>query len=207
MKLFALLTVFTFGVSNAAGEYNVLLTNMVSALELRQGTLEASFTNRLASSLMSATNVLERSNMELVYAIALTDIAEENLDGKKLLPPAKSMCSNLLYSTELPPVDWHRDAAGLILTGIFSFSGRHKDSRRIATNGVFRTSDGFPCSSDRMLWNAIARHLDVEGLSLAEAKRCYAAVACLMDDSHCDVFAYTNGLPEMIVVKIKEIIR
>ena len=42
-------------------------------------------------------------------------------------------------------------------------------------------------------------------LSVQDAIRCYSAVAVLADDPSSNVYSYTNGLPETILVKIREI--
>ena len=58
---------------------------------------------------------------------------------------------------------------------------------------------------DISLWNAIARHLEVQGLSINEALRCYAAIAALTESSSSNVTYYTNVLPESILIKIREL--
>lgn len=189
----------------AQSNYCAVLTNMVTALRQPRGTLDASFTNQLALCAGSITNASHLANVNIVQAISLTDVAEDDLTGDALLPLAASICSNILASLELPSNAWQRGAAGITLSGINSFDGKRLLACYAVTNGVVATAHNISSADDIYLWNAIAKHLDVEGLTVQEALRCYAAVAIIGNDSTCDITSYTNGLPESVLVKIREL--
>ena len=185
--------------------YNIALTNMIDALVRPNGTLDSSFTNQLAAYTVGMMNALHVANIDLVRAISLVDMAEEEAAGDNLLPQAIAICSNMLASTGLPTNTWQRGVAGVVLVGIYSFDGKRSAARYNAINCVSLAAHSISLDEDFVLWNAIAKHLDVEGLSVQDAIRCYSAVAVLADDPSSNVYSYTNGLPETILVKIREI--
>ncbi len=205
MKRIPTIVFFVCECAFAQVDYNTMLTNMVNALEQPKGTLNVSFTNQLAVCAGSMTNVFCSANVNLVRAISLVDVAEEEMSSDVLLPQAVSICSNLLTSTDLSSNAWQRGVAGVVLSGIYSFDGKRSDACNVITNDVVAEANGISLADDIYLWNAIANHLDVEGLSVQDALRCYAAIAILVDDSGCDVSFYTNGLPASVLVKIRDI--
>ena len=188
----------------AQGDYSIALTNMIDGLQRTHGTLEAAFTNQLAAYAEELTNVFHFANVNLVRAISLVDIAEEDVNGGEMLPPAITLCSNILNSAELPPASWQKGVAGIVMTGINTFEGKRSDACGSATNATVLSAHNITLEEDIRLWNSIASHLDVEGLSVQDAVRCYAAIALLNDNPSCNVSSYTNGLPESILIKVRE---
>lgn len=185
--------------------YGTALTNMVCALEQPRATLDASFTNRLSSWAEETTNFSHVANIDLVRAISYADIAEDDMSGDTLLPRVISICSNIVNSATLPTNAWQRGAAGVIMSGVYSFDGKYSVAHSVATNCMLSTAYEYPLGDDLSLWNAIARHLDVQGLSIGEALRCYAALAILAESPSGNVTSYTNALPESILIKIREL--
>lgn len=188
-------------------QYMEQLTNMVSALRRQRGTLDVSFTNQLSICMEGETNEFHKANVAIVSAISFADIAEAKLCGDVLLPRSISICSNLLMSSALPSDAWQKGAASIVLAGVYSFDGQYRLARNAATNHLFQTEYGIDSEEDRALWGAISSHLDVDGLSVYDAKRCYAALASIMDGAMCDVSSFTNGLPESVLAKIRDIAR
>lgn len=185
-------------------DYSIALTNMIDGLQRPHGTLDAAFTNQLVVYAEELTNVSQSANVNLVRAISLADIAEEDVNGDEMLPPAIAICSNILNSTELPSAAWQKGVAGIVMTGINTFEGKRSNACSSATNVTVLSSHNISLEEDLRLWNSIASHLDVEGLSVQDAVRCYAAIALLNDNPSCGVSSYTNGLPESILIKIRE---
>ena len=177
-------------------DYSTALTNMVWALEQPRATLDASFTNRLSTWVGEATNVSHVANIELVRAISYADIAENDMSGDTLLPQIFLTCSNIVNSTVLPTNAWQRGAAGVIMSGVYSFDGNYSIAHSVATNCMLSATYDSPLGEDISLWNAIARHLEVQGLSINEVLRCYAAIAVLTESPSSNVTSYTNALPE-----------
>lgn len=186
-------------------DYGTALTNMVWALEQPRATLDASFTNRLSTWVGEATNVSHVANIELVRAISYADIAENDMSGDTLLPQIFLTCSNIVNSTVLPTNAWQRGAAGVIMSGVYSFDGNYSIAHSVATNCMLSATYDSPLGEDISLWNAIARHLEVQGLSINEVLRCYAAIAVLTESPSSNVTSYTNALPESILMKIREL--
>ena len=186
-------------------DYGTALSNMVYALESPRATLDAAFTNRLASWAGETANACHVANVNLVRAISYTDIAEDELSGDVLLPEAILLCSNIIDSVNIPSNAWQRGAAGVVLSGINSFDRRHSIACAAATNSMLSTVNSASTAEDILLWNAIACHLQVEGLSVSEALRCYAAIALLSESPSSNIVSYTNALPETILVKIREL--
>ena len=186
-------------------DYGTALTNMVWALEQPRATLDASFTNRLSTWVGEATNVSHVANIELVRAISYADIAEDDMSGDTLLPQIFLTCSNIVNSTVLPTNAWQRGAAGVIMSGVYSFDGKYSIAHSVATNCMLSATYDSPLGEDISLWNAIARHLEVQGLSINEVLRCYAAIAVLTESPSSNVTSYTNALPESILMKIREL--
>ncbi len=205
MKQFAIVVAMIGNCACAQLNYDAILTNMVAALEQPGGTLDSAFTNQLAVHSDGITNVFHAANINLVRAISMVDVAEDDLSGNVLLPQAISICSNLLMSAILPGNAWQRGAAGIVLSATYSFDGMRQDARRVATNAVLLAVQNVSLPEDVCLWNAIAKHLDVEGLSVNDALQCYAAIAILSDDPLYDVCSYTNGLPASVLGRIMEI--
>ena len=186
-------------------DYGTALTNMVWALEQPRATLDASFTNRLSTWVGEATNVSHVANIELVRAISYADIAEDDMSGDTLLPQIFLTCSNIVNSAVLPTNAWQRGAAGVIMSGVYSLDGKYSIAQSVATNCMLLATYDSPLGEDISLWNAIARHLEVQGLSINEALRCYAAIAVLTESPSSNVTSYTNALPESILMKIREL--
>ncbi len=185
--------------------YGTALTNMVCALEQPRATLDTAFTNRLSTWVEETTNFSHVANIDLVRAISYADIAEDDMSGDTLLPQIFSICSNIVNSATLPTNAWQRGAAGAIMSGVYSFDGKYSIAHSIATNCMLSTTYEDPLDEDLSLWNAIARHLEVQGLSINEALRCYAALAVLAGAPSGNVTSYTNALPESILTKIREL--
>lgn len=203
--LFAAISAAIPGGVSAHPQYGAVLTNMVEALSAPRATLQVSFTNQLAVCSASETNSAHKANIDLVYAIALADLSAEELSGSILLPKATSICSNLLQSAELPRTAWQRGAAGIVLTGIYLFEGKREAARCLSTNVLSSTACNLDHGEDTVLWNAIARHFEVEGLSVCDSLRCFSAIACLLNDGMSDVSAYTNCLPSSICERIGQL--
>ena len=177
-------------------DYGTALTNMVWALEQPRATLDASFTNRLSTWVGEATNVSYVADIELVRAISYADIAENDMSGDTLLPQIFLTWSRIVSSTVLPTNAWQRGAAGGIMSGVYSFDGNYSIAHSVATNCMLSATYDSPLGEDISLWNAIARHLEVQGLSINEVLRCYAAIAVLTESPSSNVTSYTNALPE-----------
>lgn len=186
-------------------DYGTVLTNMVCTLELPRATLEASFTNRLSTWVGETTNVSRLANIDLARAISYADIAENDMSGDILLPQIFLLCSNIVHSAVLPTNAWQRGAAGVIMSGVYSFDGKYSIAHCVATNSMLSATYATPCDEDISLWSAIAGHLEVQGLSVNDALRCYAAIAILAESPSSNVSSYTNALPESILVKIREL--
>ena len=91
------------------------------------------------------------------------------------------------------------------MSGVYSFAGKYSIAHSVATNCMLSATYDSPLGEDISLWNAIARHLEVQGLSINEALRCYAAIAVLTESPSSNVTSYTNALPESILMKIREL--
>ena len=200
-----LIGIMLCGSAWAEFSYETALTNMVCALEQPRATLDASFTNRLTTWVEEATNFFHVANIDIVRAISYADIAEDEMSGDALLPRIFSICSNIVNSATLPTNAWQRGAASVIMSGVYSFDGKHSIAHSVATNCMLSTTYEDPLGEDLGLWNAIARHLEVQGLSISEALRCYAALAVLAESPSGNVTSYTNALPESILIKIREL--
>lgn len=185
-------------------DYSTMLTNMVDALVRPNGTLDAVFTNQLAVYASETTNVFHLADINIVRAISLTDVAEEYLVGDALLPQATSLCSNTLTCTSIPVDAWQRGAAGIVLAGIYSFDGKRADACSVLTNNAVMAAHSISNSDDIALWNALAKHLCVDGLCVQDAIRCYAAIAVIDNDPTCNITSYTNGLPETVLSNVRE---
>lgn len=205
MKQIILIGIVLCGNAWAECDYGIALTNMVCALEQPRATLVASFTNRLSTWIGETTNVSHVANMDLVRAISYADIAEDDMSGDTLLPQVFLICSNIVNSVALPTNAWQRGAAGVIMSGVYSFDGKHSIAHGIATNCISSATYELTLGEDISLWNAMAKHLEVQGLSVNEALRCYAAIAALAGSPSCNVTSYTNALPESILIKIREL--
>ena len=203
MKRIVLIAIVLCGSAWAECDYGIALTNMVCALERPRATLDASFTNRLLTWARGMTNVSHVANIDLVRAISYADIAEDDMSGDAWLPRAFLLCSNILNSATLPTDAWQRGAAGVIMSGVYAFDGRRSLAHLVATNCMASATYAIPLGEDASLWNAMARHLEVQGLSINEALRCYAAIAVLIESPSSDVSSYTNTLPESILMKIR----
>lgn len=203
MKQVILVCIVFCGSVWAECDYGTALGKMVYALERPRATLDASFTNQLSSWREETTNVFHIANIDLVRAISYADIAEDDMSGDSLLPQVFSICSNIVNSATLPANAWQRGAAGGIMSGVYSFDGKYSAAHRVATNCLLSATYATSSNEDGILWNAIARHLEVQGLSINEALRCYAALAVLVESPSNDVVSYTNGLPEAILAKIR----
>ena len=189
----------------AQSGYDGMLTNMVTALEQNGGTLNVSFTNQLAFCAGEITNVVHLANINLVRAISLVDVAEYALSGDIVLPQAVSICSNILTSTELPWNAWQRGVSGIVLSSIYSFDGKRAAACCAITNDVIMAAHDITLAEDIYLWGAIAKHLYVDGLTVQNALRCYAAVAVVDNDPTRSITSYTNGLPESVLARIREL--
>jgi hypothetical protein len=205
MKPIILIGIVLCGNAWAECNYGTALTNMVYALEQPRATLDASFTNQLATWIGDTTNVFHVANIDLVRAISYADIAEDDISGDALLPQVFLICSNIMNSVTLPTNVWQRGAAGVIMSGVYSFDGKYSIAHSVATNCMLSATYELPLGEDISLWNAMARHLEVQGLSIDEALRCYAAIAVLTESPSSNVTSYTNALPESILVKIREL--
>lgn len=206
MKRIVLLLVLVGGCSVAWCDYSDVLTNMVSALSRRNGTTEATVTNLLEVAGNEVTNPTHRANIDLVRAISFTDISDLERVGDELIPQAVVMCSNVLHSTALPSNAWQRASAGAVLSGIYMFDGKYQEALQTATNAMTLSVCEAFTEEDVSLWGAIANHLEIPGASAAEALRYSAAEALLIEDSSAFVVPYTNGLPELILQKIRAIV-
>jgi hypothetical protein len=204
MQRFVLIVVFFCKCIYAQSVYDAVLTNMVTALNQPGGTLKSDFTNQLNVCINVVTNKSHSANLKLVQAISLADMAEEHLGGGVLLGQALSICSNISMSAELPCIAWQRGAAAIIQSGVFAFEGNRVAACHTITNEIVQAAHNIQNVSDFYLWRAIAKHLFVDGLTVQEALRCYAAIALLNNDSAADVSFYTNGLPRSICSRIQE---
>lgn len=205
MKHIILICIVLCGSAWAEWDYGTALTNMAYALEQPRATLDVSFTNRLSTWIGEATNASHVANIDLVRAISYTDIAEDDMSGDTLLPQVFLICSNIVNSAVLPTNAWQRGAAGVIMSGVYSFDGKYSIAHSVATNCMLSATYELPLCEDISLWNSIARHLGVQGLSINEALRCYAAIAVLTEHPSSNVTSYTNALPESILIKIREL--
>lgn len=204
MKRFVLIIVLFCKCIYAQPVYDVVLTNIVTALNQPGGTLKSDFTNQLHSCINVVTNKSHSANLKLVQAISLADMAEEHLGGDILLSQAVSICSNISTSVELPCAAWQRGAAAIIQSGVFTFEGNRVAACRAITNEIVQAACNIQNVNDFYLWSAIAKHLFVDGLTVQEALRCYAAIALLSNDRASNVLFYTNGLPRGICSRIQE---
>lgn len=197
MKYLAIIMAIICRCACAQSDYGGILTNMVTALKQNGGTLNASFANQLASR--------AGDNINLVRAISLVDVAEYALNGDIVVPHAISICSNILTSTEIPLNAWQKGVSGIVLSSIYSFDGKRSAACCAITNDVVMAAHDIVHAEDVYLWEAIAKHLYVEGLTVKNAMRCYAAVAIAGNDPTCNITTYTNGLPESVLVRIREL--
>ena len=186
--------------------YYSVLTNMVTALHEPNGTVSTSHTNQLVDSGMSFSNEIHRININLVYAISLVDICERDLSGDVLLPQAISICSNILTSSHINSNAWQKGVAGIVLSNIYSFDGKRLEAYSIMTNNNVFSSYVISNGEDSYLWNGIAEHLKIDGLSVIDAIRCYTAVSKINIGSKSDISSYTNGLPQTILIKLTDLI-
>ena len=205
MKYLAIIMAIICRCACAQSDYGGILTNMVTALKQNGGTLNASFANQLASGAGEITNAVHLSNINLVRAISLVDVAEYALNGDIVVPQAISICSNILTSTEIPLNAWQKGVSGIVLSSIYSFDGKRSAACCAITNDVVMAAHDIVHAEDISLWEAIAKHLYVEGLTVKNAMRCYAAVAIAGNDPTCNITTYTNGLPESVLVRIREL--
>ena len=204
-QIIILIGIVLCGSAWAGCDYGTALTNMVCALEQPRATLDASFTNLLSTWGAETTNVSHVANIDLVRAISYADIAEDDMSGDILLPQIFLICSNIVNSAVLPTNAWQRGAAGVIMSGVYSFDGKHSIAHSVATNCMVSATYDPPLDGDISLWNAIAQHLEVQGLTINEALRCYAAIAVLAESPSSNVTSFTNALPESILIKIREL--
>lgn len=210
-KFAALMLSCSVAVAACAGmqvELDAILADFASS----DRNVKFGIANKL-DSLLSETNSAEtRSVCKLLKAELLlkrADIASP--DAEELYSPdayheTTNICASLMEEFSEGSPSWQFYAAAALETEALSLDGRHEDAFRVATNALSRLSGhgGFNIET-----NVCKALFGMEALSAGDVElvlKSTAAISLSVSDKGADISAYTNGLPESLILPIRELI-
>ena len=181
--------------------YATLCTNVVAALGDGKRLTSPAFTNQMHA-YRSDVDIRVRSLAELALSDALLTMCDELSDFEAYEEGCR-LCSNVLFSAELPVRSWQKSVASVLYVGNLAMDGKYKCARTVCEAGLSVHLASPTTDVEHAVWAAIAAHDLVPEISITNALNLCAALSLLGCGETSGLPAYTNGLPTQAMDKIR----
>lgn len=186
--------------ASAIDIYHVFCTNSAAIIS-RSCVSEDEWravTNCVSEFVAVSTNVLEVSSAQLLSAVALYALYEENCDIEAL-DNCSNICSSILHEQAGRADLWQRGAASAILASVLATDSKYEDAFAACTNAISSFSAEPVSEDDRCLWGATVSSHAVQGLTVNGLLRTYAGLSLQKMNRAEFCLNYTNGLPQQAI--------
>lgn len=195
-----ILNAYLYGIAEN-DRYTTFCTNVVAAFSNKKTLVSPSFTNQLNSCLHDGDARL-RALAKLTLSISLFDMFETSL--KNEYDEGCRLCTNVLYSADLPERSWQKSVASIIYS-----SALHMDGKRGLALTVCRTALTTHLASpttdvERAVWSAMSRVEGGNEFDITNSLKLAAALSMPIERRASEWMEYTNGLPAQAIQILSE---
>lgn len=173
--------------------YETLCTNVVAALTNKRILVSPGFTNQL-NDCLRGVDVRQRSLAELVLSISLFDMFETSQMNE--YDEGCRLCTNVLYSVDLPERSWQKSVASLIYSSALHMDGKRERALAVCCAALSTHLASPTTDVERAVWSAMSRvEGDAAEFDITNSLKLAAALSVLSERRPLEWGAYTNGLP------------